>query len=132
MISSDNVQRTRNVPRQTRKETDAVIAPSSPVTSAGKAPENPTNNRVKREVGAEASEVIDLVNDDDEESVAESVASTKDDYKDLCQQLSFKVEQRKDATQEMKRENRRLKEAIAELKTEVERQKLSPGRVDHH
>lgn len=89
---------------------------------------------VKQEVDAQSSELIVPVGDDEEsvtESVAESVVSTKDEYKNLCQQLSLKLEQRKVADRKTKKENRRLKEEILELKREVERHQLLSNRVGH-
>merc|ERR1712160_185576 len=72
-----------------RKHTHAVQPPVANYGS-GEVPENHTAVRVKQEVAAKSTEVINLADDDDEESVAESIASTKDDYKDLCEQLSLK------------------------------------------
>lgn len=104
-------------------------------SNSQKIPTNRVDDTVKQEVDATSGEVIVLVDNDDEKSVAESVAesvvSTKDEYKDLCQQLSLKLEQRKVADRQIKKENRRLKQEIAELNKELERQKLLPNRVEH-
>ncbi|KAL7536561.1 hypothetical protein ACHAXR_007311 [Thalassiosira sp. AJA248-18] len=105
---------------------DASEVSASPVASNKEAP----GDQIKEEPddASGAADADEASNEEDEESVS----STKDYYKDLCNQLAFQLEKRKDSDHRRKQDNRRLKDEVQELKNEVERQRRLLAQEQNH
>lgn len=123
--------------------------------------EHCSTRQVKAERGAVAKEVINLADDDDENSLGgqsehmvdggpaqqpegnstnesgvnddddDSTGSSKEYYKDLCEKLVLKLERKNETDSETKKKMKGLRREIVELKKEVERQNLLLSQVTH-
>jgi len=112
------VERVTRVGRRAASN-DASRASTSPVAASKvEAPGEHATDMKEIGSGDVADEVINLADDDDE-----SVSSTKDYYKVLCEKLTLKLEKRKGADEKTKNENDRLKEEIVELRNEITRER---------
>lgn len=72
------------------------------------------------EARGRGADVQDNEGGDDDESTASSTVSTKESYKDFCEQLIAKNEKRKVAEHELKKENRILRQQVLQLTNKVE------------